>query len=418
MLSFIERLKDIVYEVEQTGGDPLELLPSPHLVQQLRAHALKTIEEIPSAQGHRFSGFLLEEFNEGFFDEGVRVSIIFLNRLGITDNERIEEILKSVVKRRILNWLDPMKAGHFEEGDSENVEDALITSVTEVWEDGGTEVSRAYTFAKQRALISWDYRENHWSVTNLGRFFLELNAFHATCFLLTVDICLSTGRHDFRHLSRDQLQNILEPKSERYFHLIPIHRWKLQWMGILSEGHRPDEISLTPLGKKALEYVLSENNLMIDTVILSLQAEEQGLTYSGLQSEIQKLEGVLNSPLIDDADRKSIQNTLTLCKRGQYLDGLKILFPCIEGVINKMLQEMGEQPDKYPGWKKKVDYLESKGVIPPDVAKAIEIITSRNKTLHGQFAPPDPEYAYPLFQMAIIYLHRILSAWSKFKGDV
>ncbi len=67
MLSFIERLKDIVYEVEQTGGDPLELLPSPHLVQQLRAHALKTIEEIPSAQGHRFSGFLLEEFNEGFF---------------------------------------------------------------------------------------------------------------------------------------------------------------------------------------------------------------------------------------------------------------------------------------------------------------------------------------------------------------
>ncbi|CAD7783288.1 MAG: hypothetical protein KIIPBIDF_02047 [Candidatus Methanoperedenaceae archaeon GB50] len=137
---------------------------------------------------------------------------------------------------------------------------------------------------------------------------------------------------------------------------------------------------------------------MMDTVVLSLQAEEQGLTYTGLQSEIQKLESVLGSPLIDEADRKSIHNALTLCKSGQYLDGLKILFPCIEGVINKMLQDMGEQPDKYPGWKKKVDYLESKGVIPPDVAKAIEIITSRNKTLHGQFAPPDPEYAYPLFR--------------------
>lgn len=419
MLSFIERLKDIIYAIERTGGDPLErLLPSPHLVQQLRAHALKTIEERASTQGHRISRFLLEEFKEGFFDEGVRVSIIFLNRVGITDNKRIEEALKSVVKRRILNWLDPMKARHFEERDSENVEDALITSVSEVWEDGGTEVSRAYTFAKQRALISWDYRENHWTVTNLGRFLLELNAFHAICFLLTTDICISTGRHDFRHLSRDQLQNILEPKYDRRFHLIPIHRWNLQWMGILSEGHRPYEISLTPLGKKALEYVLSENNLMIDTVMLFLQAEEQGLTYSGLQLEIQKLEGVLNSPLIHDADRKSIQNALTLCKSRQYLDGLKILFPCIEGVINKMLQEMGEQPDKYRGWKKKVEYLESKGVIPPDVAKAIEIITSRNKTLHGEFAPPDPEYAYPLFQMAIIYLHRILSTWSKFKGSV
>lgn len=419
MLSFIEQLKDIIYEVEQTGGDPLErLLPSPYLVQLLRAYALKTIGEIPSTQSYRISEFLLEEFNEGFFDEGIRVSIIFLNKLGITDSKRIEETLKSVVKRRILNWLDFTKAKHFEKGNSENVEDALITFVTEIWEDGGTEVSRAYTFAKQRALISWDYRENHWIVTNLGRFFLELNTFHAICFLLTVDICLSTGRHDFRHLSRDRLQNILEPQSEKYFHLIPIHRWNLQWMGILSEGHHPDELSLTPLGKKALEYVLSENNLMIDTVILSLQAEEQGLAYSGSQLEIQKLEDVLNSPLIDDVDRMSIQNALTLCKSRQYLDGLKILFPCIEGIINRMLQDMGEHPDKYPGWKKKVDYLDSKGVIPPDVAKAIEIITSRNKTLHGQFVPPDPEYAYPLIQMAIIYLHRILSAWSEFKGSI
>lgn len=415
MLSFIERLKDVIYEVEQTGGDPLErLVPIPSLIQQLRAYALKTLEEIPTAQGHRVSGFLLEEFNEGFFDEGVRVSIIFLNRLGITDNKRIEQILKSVVKRRILRWLDPTKAMYLEEKDSENVEDALLTSVTEIWEDGGTEVSRAYAFAKQRALITWNYRENHWDVTSLGRFFLELNAFQAICFLLTVDICLSTGRHDFYHISRDQLQSVFEPESERYFHLIPIHRWNLQWMGVLSEGHRP---KLTPLGRKALEYVLSENNLMMDTVILSLQAEEQGLTYTGLQSEIQKLQAVLDSSLIDDTDRKSIQNALILCKNGQYLDGLRVLFPCIEGVINKMLQEMGEQPDKYPGWKKKVDYLESKRVIPTDVAKAIEIITSRNKTLHGQFAPPDPEYAYPLFQMAIIYLHRILSAWAKFKGD-
>lgn len=183
-------------------------------------------------------------------------------------------------------------------------------------------------------------------------------------------------------------------------------------MGVLSEKY-----CLTPLGKKALEYVLSENNLMMDTVILSLQAEEQGLTYTGLQSEFQKLESILNSPLIDEADRNSIRNVLTLCKNGQYLDGLKILFPCIEGIINKILQSIGEQPDKYPGWKKKVDYLESKGIIPPDVAKAIEIITSRNKTLHGQFTPPDPEYVYPLFQMAVIYLRRILTAWAEFEGD-
>jgi hypothetical protein len=120
-------------------------------------------------------------------------------------------------------------------------------------------------------------------------------------------------------------------------------------MGILSEGYLSDQISQTPLGKKALEYVLSENNLMMDTVILSLQAEEQGWTYSGLKLEIQKLESVLNSSLIENTNQKSIQNALSLCKTGQYVDGLKILFPCIERIINRMLQEIGEQPDKYQG---------------------------------------------------------------------
>jgi hypothetical protein len=416
MLSFVEQLKDVIYGVEQTGGDPLErLIPAPPLIERLKVHALEILEKIPTAQNYSISGFLLEEFNEGFFDEGVRISNIFLNKLGITDIKQIEEILKGASEKRILRYFRSMTTRYPEAGDYGNLEDALMTSVAEIWEEGGTEVSRTYAYAKQRALITWNYREGHWSVTNLGRFFLELNAFHAICFLLTIDMCLSTGRHDHCHLSRDQLQNILEPESERHYHLIPIHRLNLQWMGILSERYLSGQTPQTPLGKKALEYVLSENNLMIDTVILSLQAEEQGWTYSGLKLEIQKLESILNSSLIDNTNQKSIQNALSLCKNGQYIDGLKILFPCIEGIINRMLQEIGKQPDKYLGWKNKVEYLVSEGVIPLDVATAIEIITGRNKTLHGQFEPPDPEYAYPLFQMAIVYLHRMLSAWSRFK---
>jgi len=40
MQSFIEHLKEVVYEVEQTGGDPLEkLVPSPSMTQRLREYA-------------------------------------------------------------------------------------------------------------------------------------------------------------------------------------------------------------------------------------------------------------------------------------------------------------------------------------------------------------------------------------------
>ena len=341
--------------------------------------------------------------------------MIFLHRLGITDEKRVEEMLKIVIEKRISRWL-----GSAENIDTrlENIKDALIDSVTEIWEDGGSEVTRAYTFAKQRALIAWDYKNNQWKTTNLGRLFLELNPFHGTSLLLTIDICLSTGERDFIHFSKELLANILRSRDYLRFQIPPIHRWNLQWMGILSEGEEPDKISLTPLGKKVIEYVLSENNLMFDTVILSLQAEEQGLRYTGMKSEIQKLEAIIKSPLIGNVERQSIKNAIKLCNQGQYLDGLKILFPVIEGIINKMLKELDEEPDRFPGWKKKVEYLESKGVIPPDVARAVEIITGRNKTLHGQFTPPDPEYAYPLFQMAIIYLHRILSAWAEFKERV
>jgi hypothetical protein len=154
---------------------------------------------------------------------------------------------------------------------------------------------------------------------------------------------------------------------------------------------------------------------MLDTVILLLQSEERGFPYAGQEIEIQKLEEMLRSPLVDEANRQSIRNAVKLGQAGQYLDGLRILFPSIEGVINSMLQSMGEQPDKYLGWKGKVDYLESRGVIPSDIAKAVEIITCRNKTLHGQFVPPEPEYAHPLFQMAVTYLRRILSVWESSK---
>ncbi len=416
MLSFIDRLKDVVYEVEQTSGNSLErLIPPPSLVQQLKTYAMKLLEEIQGVHAHRISGFLLEEFNEELFDEGIRVSMIFLHRLGITDEKRVEELLKEVIRKRITRWLGSAEG---RDTRSENVKDALIDSVTEIWEDGGSEVTRAYTFAKQRALIAWDYRNNQWKITNLGRLFLELNPFHATSLLLTIDICLSIGERDFTHFSKELLSNIIKSEDYLRFRVLPIHRCNLQWMGILSEGEDPGEISLTPLGKKVIEYVLSENNLMFDTVILSLQAEEQGLSYTGMKSELHKLENIIKSPLIGDVERQSIKNSFELCNRGQYLDGLKVLFPVIEGIINKMLEELGEQPDKFSGWKKKVEYLENKGVIPSDVARAVEIITSRNRTLHGQFTPPDPEYAYPLFQMAIIYLHRILSAWAEFKEGI
>lgn len=337
MLSFIERLKNVIYEVDQNGGDTLEKqIPDPALVQRLREHTVNRLRDVPEASGGRIFGFLLEEFNEGFFDEGVRASLIFLARLGITESSQVEKILRGAIDQRIIGFVRShwREEAPFEA--SQTFEGRLATSVSLIWEAGGTEVSQTYTFARQRALIAWDYTRNRWYVTNLGRFFLELNPFQATCFLLTVDTVLSTGDRDFRHISRSQLAVLLDTKQFDPDFIL-LHRATLINMGILVESGSPDRPSVTSLGKVVLERVLGGDNLMMDTVILLLQSEERGFPYVGQEIEVQKLEEMLNSHLVDEANRHSIRNAINLGHQGQYLDGLRILFPCIEGVINLLL---------------------------------------------------------------------------------
>lgn len=409
MQSFIESLKEVVYEVEQTGGDPLEkLVPSPTMTQRLREYAVQRLREAPDAtDGHALHGYLFEEFNEGFFDEGIRVVNIYLARLGITDPADLEDILQRVVDNRLDEHVFRDHGPREQRVDT--AEDAIVASAQEVWEEGGSSTSRAYAFARQRLLITWDYRHDRWQTTNLGRFFLELNLFQATCFLLTIDMVLSTGQHDFRHLSQTQLEPLLQPQESRTPHLIPLHRETLQRMGVLRGEDWYDEANLTPVGRAVLEQILSSDNLLRDTAVLLLQSEELGLAYSGFEAEMQRLNDALESPLIDDTNRQSIRNVLALWRQGQFADGLRILFPSIEAIINSLLRSIGEEPARHRGWRSKAEVLAEHDLISADVASALDVIASRNAMLHGDFVPPEPEYALPICQLATMYLRRLLS---------
>lgn len=411
MLVFVDKLKEVVHTVKEKIGDKnKKLIPPAPILQKLRSHALKIAQVQSTSENSGFFNFIQEEFiNEGFFEEGVIASIIFLNKLGIAKRKEVEGILKAAIEKRILAFLERKFKKR-----NQNIDDMIIDSTVKIWEDGGSETTRLYNIAQHKSLISWDYKHNRWNVTNLGHLFLELKAFHAICLLLTIDISLNIETSNFRHIPRGLLQALLKKEPEAYYLFPRIHHLNLQWMGIaiFEDEFRSELFSLTILGEKALRYVLSKDNIMLDTVSLLLQSEEQGITYSGLEVELNKLENVLNSPLIDEANKKSIDNAIKLSRQGNHIDGIKILFPSIENIINKMLTKTGKKPKDYKGWRNKIEYLKSKNIIPSEVVEAIEIITSRNKILHGQFAPLDQEYAYPLFQMSISYMHRIINAWN------
>src|SRR5262249_42866613 len=160
MLNFIEAVKQVVADVHATGGAVVERsCPPPDLVRQLKEHAIRLIAETKPRQW-----VVLHWFTEGFFEEDVRPCVVHLRKLTMEDGGLHYRVLTKVIDRvlsesvRERDWTQP----------KEDLEEQLAFSLAEIWDQLGDEQTLAYTFAKDRWLISWDYQESHWKATGLG----------------------------------------------------------------------------------------------------------------------------------------------------------------------------------------------------------------------------------------------------------
>jgi hypothetical protein len=425
MLIFTEQLKELIHDVEASGGSPVQKISPPlKLMLKLKGYVIKRLREQASPLPRNVEFFLLEEFNEGFFEEGIRVCLIHLGEMGITDPEEVSSILHKVVDRRLEMMLGKGDERHRAARyvDKITIDDALVQSLEYVWEEYGSEPTILYNFAKQRFLIVWDYQRNRWQTTGLGRFLLELKPLQIIGFLLTIDLTFSTSDRDIRHMSADALRSLL--KSEKQYHfdrIIPLHRETLKRLGVLRTLSRHWEYELTPLGKVVIEAILSEDNPMREVVKALVENEEQGIHFEGSEKELDLLRKQLASGGMDQGSRNSVENAIALYSRGSYTDAARIFFPSIEAVANRMLSVAGEKPNDhkvFPGLTRKLTKLEELKLISTDLSKAIDIATSRNKVLHGEYEPLEQEYAYPLCVAGIIYLQRMFNEFEKVKGKV
>ena len=248
---------------------------------------------------------------------------------------------------------------------------------------------------------------------------LELKPLQAVAFLLTIDLTFNTGERDIRHISADALKSLLKPEK-RHEHIVPLHRETLRRLGVIRTlSSRHWEYDLTPPGAVVVGSILAEDNPMREIVAALVQNEEQGIEFEGSEKEIGKLKAELASEVVDTASRESVENAIILYKKGSYIDASRIFFPSIESVANQMLSMAGEDPSDhrtFPGLARKITKLEELKLIPADLSKGIEIATSRNKVLHGEYEPLEQEYAYPLCVAAIIYLRRILGEFAKLRN--
>ena len=406
MLDFIESLKQIISNVQSTGGAVIERnTPSADLLQRLREYALGRLAETST------KGWILEEwFTEGLFNEYVRVSVIHLSKIGIVDNDFIYRVLVKVIDSIIPSDKQSRDRG------SKDFEEQIANSLIMIWDFMGDDQTRNYTFAQERWLISWDYQQSCWKPTSLGKFLLELSPVQAATFLLSIDTLFSKGVRDFRHISPKVLKGLLSPRinanEDVRPDLIPIHRDILYRIGILTElNEYDDSFELTPAGKIVVRRVLDKDNPLRDVASDLIETEELGELFRGSASEIdQVLQLVKQNSLVDKANRESINTSVQLYQSRKYLESLRILYPSIESIINNMLVKVGERPENFAGLAQKTRYLEQQGIIPPDVSSAVEVFTGRNRVLHGNFSPPE-DYVFPLCLLAFRYLRRLLTEY-------
>jgi hypothetical protein len=155
MLSFIESLKEVVSEVQATGGAVVERTrPSPALLRRLKDYTMDRL------QSSTHIGNLIADWFVGqMFDEYVRVCVVHLCKQTLGDEELQYLSLIRIIDRVLERELGADEVGEPPEHEyyyTESVfEHGLAAGMVSIWDGLGDRQTVAYTFAKDRWLIAW-----------------------------------------------------------------------------------------------------------------------------------------------------------------------------------------------------------------------------------------------------------------------
>lgn len=401
MLSFVESLKHTISHIQHTEGAIIEhALPPDMLLQKLREYAVKqmSVSNTPA-------DIFLEWFTGGLFSEHVRVCFVHLAKLGIVDEETSFKLICKTIDARI--------SGRNPEPSNRTFDEYLEFSLFEVWDALGDEQTRVYTFAKKRSLIAWNYQQGTWRTTSLGVLLLNLSPVQAATFLLSIDTQFSTGRRDLHHISSNVLYDILSVRGNDEYPEEPSysHREILTQLGLLIEQdeYTKKSVELSRIGKSVVRRVLAKDNPFRDTVRVLLETEEEGFVFDNPSTEIKELrEEISKSTTINEINKGIIITALDLYQQYKYVESLRTVIPSIEYIFDVLLSSANEVPSSFNGMHKKLQKIEQLSLLPRDMTSAIEVITARNKILHGNFTPSQNEYAYPLCMLVFLYMSRLI----------
>lgn len=112
---------------------------------------------------------------------------------------------------------------------------------------------------------------------------------------------------------------------------------------------------------------------------------------------------IKNTDLLDGKNVEIVETALDFFARHKYQETLQLLFPSLEYAVNSMLRKAGEEPKKYSGIFRKIEWLENSKHLPQLIKNFTPIIEGRNITLHGNLLLPDDEKVGEAFCLLLIH---------------
>ncbi len=170
-----------------------------------------------------------------------------------------------------------------------------------------------------------------------------------------------------------------------------------------------EEPIVTDLGMRILDKVSANLEVLRETILLLTESEFGGFHFSESADLINQIkERTRTSKSIVQDQKESTDSAVTLFMTGHYLDSLRLFYSNIEAVLNLALAKMGMRPEDFSGMKSKIEKLEKEKVLSSKLSTWLEVVTSRNKVLHGNIVEDDAELVKPLFYFIAAFWIRLI----------
>jgi hypothetical protein len=181
----------------------------------------------------------------------------------------------------------------------------------------------------------------------------------------------------------------------------------LRWYGIVDTT--TEEPLITDFGRRILVKTSANLDVLRDVIMLLTESEVGGFHFLGSTDLIEQVkERTRTSRSLIQDQRASVETAVNLFMTGHYLDSLRIFYSNIEAVLNLALMKIGLRPEDFAGMKPKLEKLEKEKVLSSKLSSWLEVVTSRNKVLHGNIVEDDAALVKPLFFFIGTFWNRLV----------